>query len=71
MTFFIEISESARGLAKHIPKVARAIVKVLARADDLNSVADYMKVLGKIHSQNGIQVSTYLSIHPIHKKIET
>ena len=43
-------------LQRHVPKVARALSKILSHVDDLNSIGDYLKILGKIHHQNGIKV---------------
>ncbi len=44
-------------LQRHIPRVGRALTKILSKVDDLSSVLDYLQILGKIHHQNGIQVS--------------
>ena len=43
-------------LQRHVPKVARALSKILSHVDDLNTIGDYLKILGKIHHQNGIKV---------------
>lgn len=50
-------NDGSRALARHVPRVSRAMIKILSKLDDLDSVIDYLKVLGKIHHQNGIQVS--------------
>ena len=43
-------------LNKHIPMVTRSLTKIMSHLDDLQSIADYLELLGKIHHQSGIQV---------------
>ena len=43
-------------LNRHIPVVTRSLTKIMSHLDDLQSVADYLELLGKIHHQSGIQV---------------
>ena len=43
-------------LNKHIPVVTRSLTKIMNHLEDLQSVADYLELLGKIHHQSGIQV---------------
>ena len=50
-------------LQKHIPRVSRALVKVLTHVDNLQSVAEYLEVLGRIHHKVGIQVQLYKRLH--------
>ena len=47
---------AANGLQKHIPKVSRAITKVVNHVENLDQVAGYLEMLGKIHQQIGIEV---------------
>ena len=44
-------------LKRHIVRVARALAKVASNVHDLDSVMDYLQVMGKLHHQHGIQVS--------------
>ena len=43
-------------LRRHIVKVARALAKVASNVHDLDSIMDYLQVLGKLHHQHGMQV---------------
>ena len=43
-------------LKRHIVKVARALAKVASNVHDLDSIMDYLQVLGKLHHQHGMQV---------------
>ena len=36
--------------------VTRSLTKIMSHLDDLQSIADYLELLGKIHHQSGIQV---------------
>lgn len=51
-------------LQRHIPRVSRALAKVVTHVDNLESVTEYLKVLGKIHHQNGILNHEMLVIGP-------
>lgn len=64
--FFI-ISASGDVLQRHIPKVKRVIVKVIRNIDDLDSIADYLQVMGKLHYQQGIQVRQKKAFNTISK----
>ncbi len=44
-------------LQRHVPRVARAVVKVANRVDSLDDILDYIELVGKIHHKNGIMVS--------------
>ena len=48
---------TASVLQRHIPIVTRAITKAVRKVDDLDSIVDYLKVVGTLHVQHGIQVS--------------
>ena len=54
--FIFLLSATKFHLQRHVPKVARALSKIITHVDDLNSIGDYLKILGKIHHQNGIKV---------------
>ena len=55
--FLFFFSESVQSmLQKHIPRVSRALSKVLASIDDLYSVAEYLEALGRTHHQIGVNV---------------
>ena len=61
--FYLYISENVNSmLQKHIPRVSRALVKVLTHVDNLQSVAEYLEVLGRIHHKIGIQVQLYTKL---------
>ncbi len=47
---------STNGLQRHIPRVSRAITKVVNHVENLDHVAGYLEMLGKIHQQIGIEV---------------
>ena len=47
---------TANGLQRHIPRVSRAITKVVNHVENLDQVAGYLEMLGKIHQQIGIEV---------------
>jgi hypothetical protein len=44
------------GLQRHIPRVSRAITKVVNHVENLDQVTGYLEMLGKIHQQIGIEV---------------
>ena len=44
-------------LQRHVPSVARAVAKVARNANNLRSVAEYLKVMGRLHHQRGVHVS--------------
>lgn len=44
-------------LQRHVPRVSRAITKVVKLMDRPANAAEYLQVLGKIHHQMGITVS--------------
>ena len=47
---------TTNGLQRHIPRVSRAIVKVVNNVEHLDHVAAYLEMLGKIHQQIGVEV---------------
>ena len=49
---------STNGLQRHIPRVSRAITKVINHVENLDQVTGYLEMLGKIHQQIGIEVIT-------------
>ena len=48
---------STNGLQRHIPRVSRAITKVVNSIENLDRVSRYLEMLGKIHQQIGIEVN--------------
>ena len=50
---------STNGLQRHIPRVSRAITKVVNSIENLDRVSRYLEMLGKIHQQIGIEVNTW------------
>ena len=47
---------STNGLQRHIPRVSRAITKVINHVENLDQVTGYLEMLGKIHQQIGVEV---------------
>ena len=47
---------TTNGFHRHITRVSRAISKVVNHVDNLDAVSDYLKMLGKIHHQIGVEV---------------
>ena len=56
--FCFVLSDNA--LQRHVPRVARAFVKVVTHVHNLDGVLDYLECVGKIHQKNGIMVSQSL-----------
>ena len=43
-------------MQRHIPKVARAISKIVSNLESIGKVVEYIQIMGKLHYQNGIKV---------------
>ena len=56
---------STNGLQRHIPRVSRAITKVINHVENLDQVTGYLEMLGKIHQQIGVEVNKFLKINRI------
>eukprot|EP00095_Tigriopus_kingsejongensis_P008926 maker-scaffold199_size265817-snap-gene-0.11 protein:Tk08926 transcript:maker-scaffold199_size265817-snap-gene-0.11-mRNA-1 annotation:"globin x" len=46
--------DNDNALQRHVPRVARAVVKVVSHVENLDDVLDYLECVGKIHQKNGI-----------------
>lgn len=57
-------STENNALPRHIQRVSRAFSKVFSKVDDLDSVKDYLHILGKIHQRNGIENHEMLVMGP-------
>ena len=50
-------AQAASVLQRHVPSVARSVAKVARNARNLGAVAEYLKVMGRLHHQRGVHVS--------------
>ncbi len=51
-------SSASSVLHRHVPAVNRALGKVVRHADRLGEVAEYLRVMGRLHHQRGVHVSS-------------
>ena len=56
---------STNGLQRHIPRVSRAITKVINHVENLDQVTGYLEMLGKIHQQIGVEVNKFFKMNRI------
>lgn len=60
----VYIFSPENALQRHIPRITRAVVKVINHADNLDAVLDYCECIGRIHHRNGIDAIEMAAVGP-------